>query len=189
MKRLFPLTFLLAVLSQAYAGTDFSYALRVKGYAALNGIDQSEFNYETGRLKLSANGDGTGHVKWGIAEVPAPTDATLPTVEDAEIAIAAQAAAKEVARQAAKTLEQKTLENQFYTLISQALLAANDPRKDDVLVPKLGFPEITALIEVIEVGDAMAAVKLSLRLLTIDAALKRFTPLWWEDAIVHDLGE
>lgn len=84
-----------------------------------------------------------------------------------------------------KTAEQKAYENAFYELTEQILTATSDPRAGQTPAVKLGFPEIQAMIEAIQVADPMAAVNLSLKLLTVDAALKRFSLLWWDNAVQH----
>lgn len=96
-------------------------------------------------------------------------------------------AARSALDQSAKPVDRKIMENLFYQLIGQVLIAVGDPRADDEQIPKLGFPEITALVEVVQVADPMAAINFSLKLLTVDAALKRYDLLWWDTVTQHVL--
>lgn len=95
-------------------------------------------------------------------------------------------AEEEAQRQAAKPLERKVYENQFFDLIEQLYNATGVTNE---VTPKLGFPEIQSLIETVQATDPMAAVNYSLKLLSIDAALKRYDVLWWDDAIQHVIPE
>jgi len=99
---------------------------------------------------------------------------------------AAWRAAKAVEAQAAKPLERKVYENQFFGLIEELY---NVTGVTNQVTPKLGFPEIQSLIETVQATDPMGAVNYSLKLLSIDAALKRYDTLWWDDAIEHTLPE
>ena len=114
---------------------------------------------------------------------PQPTEAQLPSEE---YAAAAYAEIKSSAAQAAKPLAQKQYENSFFDLIDTLLTLTGDPQDP---TPKLGFPELQGLINQIQSTDPTTAVNLSLNLLTIDAALKRYSTMWWDDAVRHDLGE
>ena len=89
-------------------------------------------------------------------------------------------------RQAMKPPMRKYYENMFFDLIDELLVLTNNPQEP---TPKLGFPELQGLINQIQSTDPTAAVNLSLNLLTIDAALKRYDMMWWDNAIRHDLGE
>ena len=100
--------------------------------------------------------------------------------------IAAVDAAAEAARQAAKPAARKAYENEFFAFIRLVLAAAGDPRADDVPTPKLGFEELTPMIEGIQASDPMAAVNLTLKGLSIDSALKRYDAMWWDDAAEHE---
>lgn len=93
--------------------------------------------------------------------------------------------------QDSKTVDQKAYESEFFTLCKNILTLTNDPRSSDEVVPKLGFDELSTLIESYESVDFNASVKLSLKLLTVDSALKRFDPLWWDNAmyVKPDQGE
>jgi len=172
----------------AFAGGDFSYASRVRAYAMSQGLPESVLG-PNGRVVVVSNPDGTGSIRWRVPEVPEPTEQTLPSKEAAESILAAHAAAQELVRQAAKPLERKVLENNFYVLVQQILVAASDPRADEPTTPKLGFDEITAVIEVIQAADPLTAITFSVKLLSIDAALKRYNTLWWEDAVQHVIPE
>lgn len=124
-------------------------------------------------------------IEWPFS-FPAPDDFTLPTPEQAEQILSDYASQKEAQRQSDKPLEQRQYENQFFSL-TEELFNLTGVTND--VTPKLGFPELQAKIEQIQATDPMAAVNLSLKLLTIDAALKRYDALWWDDAIQHELPE
>lgn len=64
--------------------------------------------------------------------------------------------------------------------------AAGDPRADDDPTPKLGFEELTPMIEGIQAADPMTAINLTLKGLSIDSALKRYDATWWDDAVEHE---
>jgi hypothetical protein len=87
--------------------------------------------------------------------------------------------------QSAKSYPQMEYENAFFDLCKLILINANDPRATEDPTPKLGFDEISTLIEAYETTDFNASVKLSLKLLSLDASLKRFDMLWWDNAISH----
>ena len=119
-------------------------------------------------------------------DLPFPTDENLPSAEEAAIWKADRIQSAEAARQAAKPLAQKQYENAFFDLIDTLLTLTGDPQDP---TPKLGFPELQGLINQIQSTDPTTAVNLSLNLLTIDAALKRYDMMWWDNAVRHDLGE
>ena len=83
-----------------------------------------------------------------------------------------------------KPQAQKQYENAFFDLIDELLVLVDDPQDP---TPKLGFPELQALIAQVQSVDPMAAVNLSLNLLTIDAALKRYDTMWWDNAVRHEI--
>lgn len=73
--------------------------------------------------------------------------------------------------------ERWTLENQFIELCDQLTNRSSHM--------KLGFPELNAIItQSMEVDQSMA-IKASLTLLMLDAALKRYEMLWWEKCEWH----
>lgn len=87
--------------------------------------------------------------------------------------------------QQSKSLEQKEYEDQFFLLTKEILTAVDDPRKDEVPVPKLGMDELSTMLETLEATDFNTSIKYSLNLLKLDAALKRFNILWWDNAVFH----
>ena len=87
--------------------------------------------------------------------------------------------------QESKSTDQKIYENKFFDLCKLILTTVGDPRATLEVTPKLGFNELSALIEGFEVTDFNASVKFSLKLLSLDASLKRFDILWWDNAIYH----
>ena len=113
-----------------------------------------------------------------------PSEADLPSLEDALQIIADYDAALELERQQAKPQAQKTYENAFFDLIDELLVLVDDPQDP---TPKLGFPELQALIAQVQATDPTTAVNLSLNLLTIDAALKRYDTMWWDNAVRHEI--
>ena len=95
-----------------------------------------------------------------------------------------RALTSEEVAQARKTPGQRVYENAFFDLIEELLIITDNVQDP---VPKLGFPELQALIAQVQSVDPMAAVNLSLNLLTIDAALKRYNMLWWDNAVRHEI--
>jgi len=84
--------------------------------------------------------------------------------------------ADEVEMQAAKSVELKALENEFYELCNQLFGDYG----------KRGFVEIRAKVEQLQATDPMLAVTMSLRLLAIDAEARREGgDKWWDTAIRH----
>ena len=73
--------------------------------------------------------------------------------------------------------------------MSETILAAmNDERAGQTPPAKLGFGELQSLLDTMsQAGSEMfaASVSLSLKMLSIDAALKRYDMLWWDDAVYH----
>ena len=124
---------------------------------------------------------------WNLKSPPAPEQGDLPPLADAEIYLAAHAASAEAARQEAKPQALKALENDFFSFVRLVLTAAGDPRASATPTPKLGFEELTPMIEGIQATDPMTAISLTLKGLSIDSALKRYSPVWWDDAQEHNL--
>jgi len=86
-----------------------------------------------------------------------------------------------------KSTEQKAYESQFFQLTEELLTLTEDERAGQDPPIKLGFPDIQILIEAVQAVDPMGAVNFSLKLLTIDAALKRYDMMWWDNAVEHTL--
>lgn len=84
----------------------------------------------------------------------------------------AQAEAEESARQTAKNATLKGIENEFITLCLQ--LGFED---------KAGFDELESVLE--SLSDRDQARDISLKLLSIDAAGKRYSATWWDDCVWH----
>ena len=143
-------------------------------------------------MSVYAGKDDAGYflAHWGVNSVEAPTEDTLPTVEESRLIVRdAQeeaAVAAELAHQAAKPAARKAKENELFAFIRLVLAAAGDSRADDVPTPKLGFEELTPMIEGIQASDPMTAVNLTLKGLSIDSALKRYDAMWWDDAAEHE---
>lgn len=76
-----------------------------------------------------------------------------------------------------KNRERWMMENQFIVLCNN--ITNTEEYK------KLGFVELEAAISLIMQSNPDTAVGLSLRLLMIDAALKRFDLLWWDTCVWH----
>lgn len=87
--------------------------------------------------------------------------------------------------QDSKSVDQKVYENKFFDLCKLILTTVGDSRATLEVTPKLGFDELSTLIEGFEDTDFNASVKFSLKLLSLDASLKRFDTLWWNNAIYH----
>jgi hypothetical protein len=91
--------------------------------------------------------------------------------------------------QASKPLEQRAYENAFFELTEQVLALSEDERAGQEPPVKLGFDELNTLLEALFDADMVNATKLSIKLLSIDSALKRYNTLWWDDAIQHEIPE
>ena len=155
---------------------------QVKAYMVENGLDPDTFGVRGAPAQIVYK-DGEPELVWDVARlrnIPKPEEADFP--EDPDAVLEAYYAAKEDARQAAKPVEQRVYENLFFDVSEQLF---NLTGVTNAVTPKLGFPELQGMVEAVQAVDPMAAVNLSLQLLTIDAALKRHNPLWWEDAAVH----
>jgi hypothetical protein len=145
-------------------------------------------------------------IEWNL-DIPRPTQEDLDAVTGADLVsrpashalyqdgiwVARPAeeiqAEAEAARQSAKPLEQRQYENTFFELTEQLLTALDDPRAGQEPPVKLSFPEIDAILEQLFEADLATATRASIKLLGIDAALKRYNTLWWDDAIQHELPE
>jgi len=171
-----------SVLSQV---TVDSYA----AYLIENGFSYDDANQivnEDREVVLRLYGNDVSVRKWEVPGVEKPVMEDLLTGSELTSFLAPFKIDKEQARQTAKPLEQKQYENKFFQLI-EALY--NETGVTNTVTPKIGFPEIEDLIETVQATDPMAAVNYSLKLLSIDAALKRYNTLWWDDAIQHALPE
>jgi hypothetical protein len=88
---------------------------------------------------------------------------------------ASEAAAAEVARQAAKSAELKAAENRFFALCAAVGLSG-----------KPGFDALNAAILALKESDPDTARDAAIELLAIDAECKREGGLsWWDDAAYH----
>lgn len=170
------------------------YSTRVRAYMVTNNIDLNVLKQKDPPISIIITiGKNGGSCYWNtnVLSVAKPTEGNMPDLATAQSILAAKAvadaAAAEAAIQAAKSNDQKEYENAFFTLVNQLLVAINDPRKTENPAPKLGFDEIGTLIEVLETTDELGSIKISLKLLKIDAALKRYNPLWWDTAITHTI--
>ena len=179
MNKLLVIVLLAALASPAFAA---SFAERVEYYLALNGL---EYSAERVLVQNWHSARAPEILRWDY-DLPFPTEEVLPTAEEAAVWKAERIESAEAARQAAKPPMRKYYENMFFDLIDELLVLTNNPQEP---TPKLGFPELQGLINQIQSTDPTAAVNLSLNLLTIDAALKRYDMMWWDDAVRHDLGE
>jgi hypothetical protein len=109
-----------------------------------------------------------------LVAVPAGPDA----VARAQEALAAN----ETARQLAKPIPLRLAENAFFTVCEQVLTAAGE---DPSGKRKLSIDELAFYIQRVKESNFAVAVELSINLLTVDASLKRYGPLWWDDAAWH----
>lgn len=83
----------------------------------------------------------------------------------------------EAQRQAAKSVNLKTAENNFYVLCQTLGFPAS---------AKPGFDELNVVLEQMQITMPQEAVVLSVKLLAVDAAAKREGGLrWWDDCIWH----
>ena len=179
---------LLLMAAQAGAFDQLSdWQKRVLVYAA-PGVESLEtaFDWEIG---LRQYGDTIFIERWAVPGIPKPSEADLPSLEDALQILADYEAVREIARQEAKPLEQKTAENAFFTLTETILTFVSDERAGQTPPIKLSFSEINGLIKTIQATDPMAAINFSLELLAVDAELKRFDVLWWDKAATHIIQE
>jgi hypothetical protein len=163
--------------------------LRYKAYVAQRGFSPDIVNTRGSPITVFVNPDKSlDRISWnswkaGLGE-PLVTD--IPDASTASNILTQYYANQEAERQATKPLEQRQYENQFFALTEQLF---NLTGVTNDVTPKLGFPELQAKIEQVQATDPMLAVNLSLKLLSIDSALKRYDTLWWDDAIQHVLGE
>ena len=182
----FLLLFLAVSLFAASPAIGESYIDRVRAYLVQQGQDPFKedalvFRYD----------DESGYSIWrfrfpGISK---PEQQDLPSSEVAIQILADYEAVREIARQEAKPLEQKTAENAFFTLTETILTTVTDERAGETPPIKLSFSEINGLIKTIQATDPMAAINFSLELLAVDAELKRFDILWWDKAATHTIQE
>lgn len=155
---------------------DFSPGLTLPDQAFVDSLTDADLQLLSVNKKYLKKDNNTGKfVEMSAAEKQ--------EVDQAELDLAAE---KEAQRQASKPLGQRQYENQFFDLIEELHNATGVTNQ---VTPKLGFPEIQTLIETIQVTDPMGAVNYSLKLLTVDSALKRYDTLWWDDAVQHEIPE
>jgi hypothetical protein len=165
---------------------------QVRAYAALGGIDFNAVS-SSGQVEVFADDDGGLWLnRWDVPGVPPPDGDTLPSAGEIDAILSAYHAQKEAQRLAAiqsgKPPERKKIENDFYGFVRTVLTAAGDPRMEETPTPKLGFEELTPLIESMYATDPMQAMRLTMLGFSIDAALKRYDATWWDTAIEHELS-
>jgi hypothetical protein len=157
--------------------------------SAAAGVDIAQFNV-------------VGITEWNL-NIPRPTQEQLDAVVDEGLVFLSASQLKQVdgvwvrksaeeleaERQSQKPLEQRQYENAFFALTEQVLTLSSDPRVGQTPPVKLGFDELNALLESLFDSDMATATKFSIKLLSIDSALKRYNTLWWDDAITHEIPE
>ena len=109
------------------------------------------------------------YCKWNGTALEAMTQAERDARDAYDVA---QAEAAELARQAAKNDTLKGIENEFISLCQQLGFAG-----------KAGFDELEAVL--LEMADRDQARDISLKLLSIDAAGKRYDARWFDDCVWH----
>ncbi len=164
--------------------------VQLQAYLAQAGVDpfaagskgQYRVFYMNGEYRLSG--------EWSVPGVAAPLESDFLPEGEAALAVAEWAAGREAAleaaHQASKPAARKAYENEFFAFVRLVLAAAGDPRASETPTPKLGFDELTPMIEGIQAADPMAAINLTLKGLSIDSALKRYDSMWWDDAVEHE---
>jgi len=156
-------------------------SLRSAKYIADNGGDHTTVFFG---VDVTLTNDKSEFNLWNVDGVSKPINvASLDSLEDATTWYNNL---KEEELQNSKPTDQKTTENNFFTLTEQILTTASDPRAGQTPPVKLTFTEINTVIKTIQAVDAMTAVNFSLELLAIDAELKRFNTLWWDTASTHE---
>lgn len=180
----------LVLLSCSAFGQDYSKT-QLQAYLVTLGLSADLADGRAAPAQVITYGSGP-KIVWNSAQLkglPAPVLGDLPALEEAEQILADFAVAQEAARQATKPLEQRLYENQFFALTEQLLTGIADERAGQTPPVKLSFPEIDAILEQLFVSDLATATRASIRLLGIDAALKRYNMLWWDDAQTHVIPE
>ena len=198
------LSVLLVAAASAFAASPAEvseFALRVKGYLALNGVPQSEFG---SGVQIAAVGP-TPVLVWDAARLglPKPDDSELPSAGDSRSALDAlaleAAASAEAALQAAKSPEQKALENEYFAAVEALAAEAGEAKPTEASARDLSKVRATAgkvrsakdaAAGQGKKADADALLKLrdlQLELVFIDAELKTYDPDWRGKAKKHDL--
>ncbi len=199
MKNIMLLILLMFLVPVEYVFADGILLLpgQLEAYLIENGIDPDD----AGSRRMAyavVGGDGTMRLgPWAVPGVDAPSEMDLMESSKAPDFVSnwkaarnsARAEAKEAEIQFSKSPERKKLENDFFGFIQLVLLAADDPRKDQTPTPKLGFEELTPMIEGIKATDPMGAVMLTLKGFSVDSALKRYDVKWWDNVTEHAADE
>jgi hypothetical protein len=125
-----------------------------------------------------------------IYRIDTPLGKKLVKMSDEQIQQIEQARAqlkldKEQAKQSMKSVEQRQYENKFFQLTELILIILEDPRAGQSPPTKLTMQEITGLLEQFSDTSFEDSTMLSLNLLAIDSALKRYSTLWWDDVHYH----
>ena len=204
MKRIqIVLSVLLVAAASAFAASPAEvseFALRVKGYMALNGVPQSEFG---SGVQVAAVGPSPV-LMWDAARLgPKPGDADLPSAGDSRSALDAlaleAAASAEAALQAAKSPEQKALENEYFAAVEALAAEAGEAKPTEASAKDLS--KVRATVGKVrsakdaaagqgkkaKADDLLALRDLQLDLVFIDAELKTYDPDWRGKAKKHDL--
>lgn len=89
--------------------------------------------------------------------------------------------------QLGKSVTRRKYENRYFKLVKSILQLANDPRKDQVPIPKLTFDELDAILDgLYEVpASNKQATKLAMKRLSVDSALLRYDVMWYDTAVWH----
>lgn len=186
MKKIYSLLFIFLFFLNAQAA---SVPEKIVAYLFSQNYLNADKVFSDNSVVLIDKLDGAGPVieKWNVPDAPIPD--VLPSDEDTLLLLQEFEEVKNSQRQASKPLEQRQYENAFFALTEQVLTLSSDPRVGQTPPVKLGFDELNALLESLFDSDMATATKLSIKLLSIDSALKRYNTLWWDDAIQHEIPE
>jgi len=178
------ITIVLATLALASVCQASAPGKRIMYYVHQVGGDPASVDFGK-NVGLADRGEGVKITKWKVPGVPRPYD--MGSIVDGEAVDAWYSDYAAAKVQSSKPIEQKVGENKFFALITAVLTEAGDARKDQVPPPKLTFTEIDELLDVMYAAGVKDKVvtRLSIKLLSVDAYLKRFSAAWWDDAEYH----
>lgn len=180
-----------ALLASAAFADDI--VLGVQAYMVENGLDPAMLNRRGSPAQLVTRG-GEEQIKWirhKLRNVPAPDLGNLLPPEEAQAVIYGAKADADASRQAAKPLDQKMLENDYFDLVSTLLTEDNDQRATNAVMPTLTFKQMADKVKKIKGAKKQDFdnYEAMFELLVIDAALKEYDPKWIDKAQRHDLGD
>ena len=185
-------------VSVCFADSPAVYRDRIRAHVFSKGVD-ADGELSSGRLVLGSHGGRDLYVaSWDVPGVPRPLDGELPSYSDSVAILEGVAESKELARQAAKSQDQKILENEYFALVEEIYDAAGEEAPD--LETAKNLRQARAKIAKARqnkpgtgqggeqtVDDVLEFLDMQVRLQGLDLELRGYDPNWRGNAKKHEL--